>query len=91
MIRNPFRRGEAPSEPSEADAHDLHRNITAERRQKLLFYGVGGALAVGAMAWILQPSTGYLATMVNGEVIRRHDEDTGARTGHLLRSGQGGR
>jgi len=57
MIRNPFRRGEAPSEPSEADAHDLHRNITAERRQKLLFYGVGGALAVGAMAWILQPST----------------------------------
>ena len=30
---------------------------------------------------ILQPSTGYLATMVNGEVVRRHDEDTGARPG----------
>ena len=27
------------------------------------------------------PSTGYLATMVNGEVVRRHDEDTGARPG----------
>ena len=57
MIRNPFRRGEAPSEASEADAQDLHHNVAAERRQKLLFYGLGGALAVGAMAWILQPST----------------------------------
>jgi N-acyl-D-aspartate/D-glutamate deacylase len=35
---------------------------------------------------ILQPSTGYLATMVAGEVVRRHDEDTGARSGRLLRS-----
>jgi N-acyl-D-aspartate/D-glutamate deacylase len=37
---------------------------------------------------VLQPSTGYLATMVNGAVVRRHDEDTGIRPGHLLRSGQ---
>jgi len=37
---------------------------------------------------ILQPSTGYLATLVNGEVVRRNDEDTGARPGHLLRSGR---
>ena len=37
---------------------------------------------------ILQPSTGYLATMVNGEVVRRNDEDTGERPGHLLRSGR---
>ncbi len=37
-------------------------------------------------ARILQPSTGYLATMVNGEVMRRNDEDTGSRAGHLLRS-----
>ena len=37
---------------------------------------------------ILQPSTGYLATIANGAVVRRHDEDTGARPGHLLRSGQ---
>jgi N-acyl-D-aspartate/D-glutamate deacylase len=38
---------------------------------------------------ILQPSTGYLATVVNGQVVRRHDADTGERTGHLLRSGRG--
>jgi len=37
---------------------------------------------------ILQPSTGYLATIANGEVVRRADEDTGARPGYLLRSGR---
>jgi N-acyl-D-amino-acid deacylase len=31
---------------------------------------------------------GYLATIVNGQVVRRHDEDTGARPGRLLRNGQ---
>ncbi len=40
---------------------------------------------------ILQPSTGYLATMVNGTVVRRNDEDTMARPGYLLRSGQKGK
>jgi N-acyl-D-amino-acid deacylase len=35
---------------------------------------------------ILQPSTGYLATMVAGELVRRHDEDTGSRPGRLIRS-----
>jgi N-acyl-D-aspartate/D-glutamate deacylase len=39
---------------------------------------------------ILQPSTGYLATIANGELVRRDDADTGARPGHLLRSGRGG-
>jgi N-acyl-D-aspartate/D-glutamate deacylase len=39
---------------------------------------------------ILQPSTGYLATMVAGEVVRRNDEDTGARSGRLVRSGRSG-
>jgi N-acyl-D-aspartate/D-glutamate deacylase len=39
---------------------------------------------------VLQPSTGYLATMVNGTVVRRHDEDTGQRPGHLLRSAKAG-
>ena len=38
---------------------------------------------------ILQPSTGYLATMVNGGVVRHQDEDTGVRSGHLLRSSRG--
>jgi N-acyl-D-aspartate/D-glutamate deacylase len=40
---------------------------------------------------ILQPSTGYLATIANGEVVRRDDADTGARPGYLLRSGQAAR
>ncbi|HYD10388.1 MAG TPA: amidohydrolase family protein [Acidimicrobiales bacterium] len=39
---------------------------------------------------ILQPSTGYLATMVAGEVVRSKDTDTGARPGRLIRSGQKG-
>jgi N-acyl-D-aspartate/D-glutamate deacylase len=39
---------------------------------------------------ILQRSTGYLATIANGTVVRREDTDTGARPGHLLRSGQAG-
>ena len=33
----------------------------------------------------LQSSSGYLATIVNGEVTRDHDEDTGARPGRLIR------
>jgi N-acyl-D-aspartate/D-glutamate deacylase len=37
---------------------------------------------------ILQRSTGYLATIANGATVRRHDTDTGARPGYLLRSGQ---
>jgi N-acyl-D-amino-acid deacylase len=35
---------------------------------------------------ILQPSEGYLATMVNGTVVRRHNTDTGQRPGRLVRS-----
>lgn len=34
---------------------------------------------------IMQPAEGYLATLVNGEVTRRHDADTGARPGRLVR------
>jgi N-acyl-D-amino-acid deacylase len=34
---------------------------------------------------IMQPAEGYLATLVNGEVTRRHDADTGARSGRLVR------
>ena len=34
---------------------------------------------------LLQGSSGYLATMVAGEVTRRNDADTGARPGRLLR------
>jgi N-acyl-D-aspartate/D-glutamate deacylase len=35
---------------------------------------------------LLQGSTGYLATMVGGVVTRRHDAETGARPGRLIRS-----
>jgi len=34
---------------------------------------------------IMQPAEGYLATLVNGEVTRRHDADAGARSGRLVR------
>jgi N-acyl-D-amino-acid deacylase len=34
---------------------------------------------------ILQPSSGYVATVVNGEITRRDDEDTGCRPGQLVR------
>ena len=34
---------------------------------------------------ILQPAEGYLATLVAGEVTRRHDADTGVRSGRLVR------
>jgi N-acyl-D-aspartate/D-glutamate deacylase len=35
---------------------------------------------------LLQGSTGYLATLVRGEITRRNDTDTGARPGRLIRS-----
>jgi N-acyl-D-aspartate/D-glutamate deacylase len=35
---------------------------------------------------LTQPAAGYLATLVNGEVIVRNDEHTGNRGGRVLRS-----
>jgi N-acyl-D-aspartate/D-glutamate deacylase len=35
---------------------------------------------------LMQPVSGYLATICNGEVTRENDEDTGARPGRLVRS-----
>ena len=35
---------------------------------------------------LTQPATGYIATMVNGQVIVRNDEHTGDRGGRVLRS-----
>ncbi len=35
---------------------------------------------------ILQDADGYVATIVNGVVTRRHDRDTGARPGRLVRA-----
>ncbi len=39
---------------------------------------------------ILQPARGYEATMVAGTVTRRHDVDTGARPGRLVRGPRSG-
>jgi N-acyl-D-aspartate/D-glutamate deacylase len=35
---------------------------------------------------LMQSASGYLATLVNGQITRRNGEDTGARPGRLLRS-----
>ena len=40
---------------------------------------------------LIQGSTGYLATLVAGEVTRRDDAETGARPGRLVRSSPGPR
>jgi len=40
----------------------------------------------GGGSRLIQPVSGYLATMVNGVVTRRNDEDTGERPGRLVRS-----
>lgn len=37
---------------------------------------------------ILQGAEGYVATIVSGVITRRHDRDTGARPGRLIRRGQ---
>ena len=37
---------------------------------------------------LTQPAVGYLATLVNGQVIVRNDELTGNRSGQVLRGGK---
>lgn len=39
------------------DLGELGQNAASEKRQTMLLYGGGGALALVAMVWILQPST----------------------------------
>jgi len=36
----------------------------------------------------MQGASGYLATLINGQPTRRFDEDTGVRSGRLVRSGR---
>jgi N-acyl-D-aspartate/D-glutamate deacylase len=38
-------------------------------------------------ARLLQSASGYIATLINGQVTRRNGADTGARPGRLLRGG----
>jgi len=45
-------------------------------------------LPAGGMR-LMQGAHGYLATLVNGVVTRRFDQDTGARPGRLVRGGAG--
>lgn len=40
----------------------------------------------GGGSRLIQPVSGYVATMVNGEVTRQNDTDTGNRPGRLVRS-----
>lgn len=40
-------------------------------------------------ARLLQPVSGYLATVLRDVVTRRNDADTGARSGRLIRGTQG--
>ena len=40
-------------------------------------------LPAGGMRF-LQDASGYVATLVRGELVRDHDKDTGARPGRLL-------
>ena len=39
---------------------------------------------------LMQKATGYVATLVSGEIIQRDGEDTGGRPGKLVRSRRGG-
>jgi N-acyl-D-aspartate/D-glutamate deacylase len=59
-------------------------NVIDFDRLKLKVPSISHDLPAGG-ARVTQGSEGYLATMVNGVVTRRHDRDTGARPGRLLR------
>jgi N-acyl-D-amino-acid deacylase len=41
----------------------------------------------GGAGRLVQRARGYAATLVAGQTTRRHDADTGARPGRLVRSG----
>ena len=59
-------------------------NVIDFDRLRILAPELRHDLPAGA-ARILQRAEGYLATLVAGEVTRRHDTDTGARSGRLVR------
>ncbi len=72
----------APGRRADLNVIDLE-NLTIQAPQ------VRADLPTGANR-VLQPSTGYVATMVNGAVVRRDDADTGERPGRLVRSARTG-
>jgi len=64
-------------------------NVIDHSRLKLELPEMLNDLPTGAPR-LIQRATGYLATIVNGTVTRRNDEETGARPGRLVRSGSAG-
>jgi N-acyl-D-amino-acid deacylase len=62
-------------------------NVIDHARLDVLMPKMAFDLPAGG-ARLNQGSTGYLATLVNGEVTRRFDAETGARPGRLVRSGR---
>ena len=62
-------------------------NVIDFDRLALQLPGVAYDLPAGGPR-LLQSSSGYLATAVNGVVTRRNDTDTGARPGRLVRAGR---
>ena len=67
----------APGKKADVNVIDLDRlSLSMPRLARDLPAG-GGRL--------LQDADGYVATMVSGEVTRRHGVDTGARPGRLVR------
>jgi N-acyl-D-aspartate/D-glutamate deacylase len=63
-----------------ADVNVIDFDQLRIRRPELRFDLPAGA------SRILQPAEGYLATLVNGVVSRRDDQDTGERPGRLVRA-----
>jgi N-acyl-D-aspartate/D-glutamate deacylase len=64
-------------------------NVIDHGRLKLELPEMLNDLPTGAPR-LIQRATGYLATIVNGTITRRDDEETGARPGRLVRSGSAG-
>ncbi len=64
-------------------------NVIDYENLRLALPEVAHDLPAGA-ARLLQRASGYEATVVRGTVVRRHDEDTGARPGLLVRGARAG-
>ncbi len=66
-----------PGKKADVNVIDLER-LTLHEPRSVADLPAGGRR-------ILQDATGYEATIVSGVITRRHDRDTGARPGRLVR------
>lgn len=64
-----------------ADLNVIDYDRLALARPEMVYDLPGGARR------LMQRATGYLATVVSGQVVARDGADTGARPGRLLRAG----